>query len=68
MSDTIKHECGIALLRLKKPFSYYMEKYGSHDYAVNKMRLLMEKQRNRGQNGAGVANIKIGVKPGCQIY
>ena len=63
MSDFIKHECGIALLRLRKPLSHYFEKYGP-SYAVNKLYLLMEKQHNRGQDGAGVANIKIGVKPG----
>lgn len=63
MSDFIKHECGIALLRLRKPLSYYFEKYGP-SYAVNKLYLLMEKQHNRGQDGAGVANIKIGLKPG----
>lgn len=63
MSDFIKHECGIALLRLRKPLSYYFEKYGP-SYAFNKLYLLMEKQHNRGQDGAGVANIKIGLKPG----
>ena len=63
MSDFIKHECGIALLRLRKPLSYYFDKYGP-SFAVNKLYLLMEKQHNRGQDGAGVANIKIGLKPG----
>lgn len=63
MSDTILHECGIALIRLRKPLSYYIEKYGS-TYAMNKMYILMEKQHNRGQDGAGVANIKIDQKPG----
>ena len=63
MSDQILHECGIALIRLRKPLSYYIEKYGP-TYAMNKMYLLMEKQHNRGQDGAGVANIKIDVEPG----
>ena len=64
MSDPIKHECGIALIRLRKPLAYYIEKYGSPNYAVNKLFLLMQKQHNRGQDGAGVANIKIGMEPG----
>jgi len=64
MSDFIKHECGIALLRLRKPLSYYIDKYGTPTYAMNKLYLLMEKQHNRGHDGAGVANIKIGMKPG----
>lgn len=64
MSDIIKHECGIALLRLRKPLSYFIEKYGSPTYGMNKMFILMEKQRNRGQDGAGIANIKIDVPPG----
>jgi amidophosphoribosyltransferase len=63
MSDQILHECGIALIRLRKPLSYYIEKYGP-TYAMNKMYILMEKQSNRGQDGAGVANIKIDVEPG----
>ncbi|MDN5200433.1 amidophosphoribosyltransferase [Fulvivirgaceae bacterium BMA10] len=66
MSDKIKHECGIAMIRLRKPLSYYIEKYGSPTYAVNKLYLLMEKQHNRGQDGVGVANIKIGIKPGVR--
>ncbi|MBL6445809.1 amidophosphoribosyltransferase [Fulvivirga sp. 29W222] len=66
MSDSIKHECGVALIRLRKPLSYYIEKYGSPTFAVNKMYILMEKQRNRGQDGVGVANIKIGLKPGLR--
>jgi amidophosphoribosyltransferase len=66
MSDAIKHECGIALLRLKKDLSYYQEKYGSALYGINKLYLLMEKQHNRGQDGAGVANIKFDVKPGTR--
>lgn len=64
MSDAIKHECGIALLRLKKPLEYYVNKYGSALYGVNKMYLLMEKQHNRGQDGAGIANIKLDMQPG----
>jgi len=64
MSDAIKHECGIALVKLKKPLSFYAEKYGTPFYALNKMYLMMEKQHNRGQDGAGVANIKFDVKPG----
>lgn len=64
MSDPIKHECGIALIRLKKPLEYYQEKYGTSFYALNKLYLLMEKQHNRGQDGAGVANIKLDVEPG----
>lgn len=64
MSDAIKHECGIALLRLRKPYQYYIDKYKTPLYAVNKLYLLMEKQVNRGQDGAGVANIKIDVPPG----
>ncbi|ELR70533.1 Amidophosphoribosyltransferase [Fulvivirga imtechensis AK7] len=66
MSDSIKHECGIAMIRLRKPLSYYIEKYGSPTYAVNKMYILMEKQRNRGQDGVGIANIKIDQKPGLR--
>ncbi|MDG1333876.1 MAG: amidophosphoribosyltransferase [Crocinitomicaceae bacterium] len=64
MSDPIKHECGIALLRLKKPLQYYVDKYGSAFYGLNKLHLLMEKQHNRGQDGAGVANIKLDMNPG----
>ena len=64
MSDAIKHECGIALLRLKKPLDYYQKKYGTSFWALNKMYLLMEKQHNRGQDGAGLANIKFDVAPG----
>ncbi len=64
MSDAIKHECGIALLRLKKPLEFYLEKYGSAFYGLNKLHLMMEKQSNRGQDGAGVANIKFDMEPG----
>jgi amidophosphoribosyltransferase len=66
MSEPVKHECGIALVRLRKPLSYYLEKYGTPAYAANKLYLLMEKQHNRGQDGAGVVNIKIDVKPGIR--
>ncbi len=64
MSDAIKHECGIALLRLKKPLEYYKQKYGTAFYGVEKMYLLLEKQHNRGQDGAGLASIKLDVDPG----
>lgn len=64
MSDALKHECGIAVLRLKKPLSYYKEKYGSTFYPIQKMYLLMEKQHNRGQDGAGLASIKLDMEPG----
>ena len=64
MSDFLTHECGIALLRLKNPLQYYINKYGTAFYALNKMYLLMEKQHNRGQDGAGLANIKLDVSPG----
>jgi amidophosphoribosyltransferase len=64
MSDPIQHECGIALLRLKKPLQYYLDKYGTAFYGLNKLHLLMEKQHNRGQDGAGVANIKLDMDPG----
>ncbi|MBL7861644.1 MAG: amidophosphoribosyltransferase [Cyclobacteriaceae bacterium] len=67
MSDSILHECGIALIRLRKPLSYYIEKYGP-TYAINKMYILMEKQHNRGQDGAGIANIKIDQKPGFRFF
>ena len=66
MSDAIKHECGIALLRLKKPLEFYLKKYGTALYGLNKMYLLMEKQHNRGQDGAGLANIKFDVAPGTR--
>jgi len=66
MSDQILHECGIAMVRLRKPLSYYIQKYGP-TYAMNKMYILMEKQHNRGQDGAGIANIKIDQKPGFRF-
>lgn len=64
MSEPIKHECGIAHIRLRKPLQYYIDKYGTHKYAVSKLYMMMQKQSNRGQDGVGVANIKIGVQPG----
>jgi amidophosphoribosyltransferase len=64
MSDQIKHECGIALLRLRKPLEYYLAKYGTAFYGLNKMHLLMQKQHNRGQDGAGIASIKLNLPPG----
>jgi len=64
MSESIKHECGIAMLRLRKPLEYYIDKYGSWDYGLQKMYLMMEKQHNRGQDGAGIAGIKLDVRPG----
>jgi amidophosphoribosyltransferase len=64
MSDAIKHECGIALLRLKKPLQFYTDKYGTAFYGLNKMYLLMQKEHNRGQDGAGLANIKLDPEPG----
>ena len=66
MSDAIKHECGIALVRLKKPLQFYKDKYGSAFYGINKMYLLMEKQHNRGQDGAGFASVKFNVLPGTR--
>ncbi|MBE7659778.1 amidophosphoribosyltransferase [Tenacibaculum finnmarkense] len=66
MSDAIKHECGIAMVRLLKPLQYYKDKYGTALYGVNKMYLLMEKQHNRGQDGAGFASIKFDVAPGTR--
>ena len=64
MSDAIKHECGLAFLRLRKPFSYYQQQYGTVMWGLNKLYLLMEKQHNRGQDGAGVAAVKLNVEPG----
>ncbi len=66
MSDSIKHECGVALIRLLKPLAYYQEKYGSALYGLNKMHLMMQKQRNRGQDGAGIATIKLNMPPGLR--
>lgn len=64
MSDPIKHECGLAFIRLRKPFSYYQQQYGTVLWGLNKLYLLMEKQHNRGQDGAGVASVKLNVEPG----
>ena len=64
MSDEIKHECGLAYIRLRKPFSYYLQKRGSATYGLNKLYLLMEKQHNRGQDGAGLATLKLNIDPG----
>lgn len=66
MSDFIKHECGIALIRLRKPLQYYIDTYGTPTYGMSKLYLLMEKQHNRGQDGAGVVNVKIDSKPGTR--
>ena len=64
MSDEIKHECGLAFIRLRKPFSYYQQQYGTVLYGLNKLYLLMEKQHNRGQDGAGIAAVKLHTEPG----
>jgi amidophosphoribosyltransferase len=64
MSDPIKHECGFVLIRLLKPLSYYQEKYGTWRFGLNKLYLMMEKQRNRGQDGAGVVSLKLDISPG----
>ena len=64
MSDALKHECGIAMVRLLKPLAFYKKKYGTAFYGVNKMYLMMEKQHNRGQDGAGFASIKLDPTPG----
>ena len=64
MSDAIQHECGLAYIRLLKPLSYYQKKYGTAFYGLNKLYLLMEKQHNRGQDGAGIAAVKLNVEPG----
>ena len=66
MSDQLKHECGIALVRLRKPLEYYQKKYGTWQYGIQKLCLLMEKQHNRGQEGAGAASIKIDQRPGTK--
>ncbi|NCW88399.1 MAG: amidophosphoribosyltransferase, partial [Chitinophagia bacterium] len=64
MSDAIKHECGLAFIRLRKPFSYYQQQYGTSLWGLNKLYLLMEKQHNRGQDGAGVVAVKLNTEPG----
>ena len=68
MSDQLKHECGISLIHLKKPLDFYTQKYGSHMYGVDKMFLMMEKQKNRGQDGAGYASIKFDLNPGQKYF
>lgn len=67
MSDSIQHECGIALIRLKKPLEFYHQKYGTALYGINKLNLLLQKQRNRGQDGAGLATIKLYPNPGTRF-
>src|SRR5690606_9968054 len=67
MSDAIKHECGLVYVRLRKPISFYHRKYGTAFYGLNKLYLLMEKQHNRGQDGAGIATLKLNVEPGFQF-
>lgn len=68
MAEIIKHECGIAMVRLLKPLSYYQKKYGSYLYGLNKLYLLMEKQHNRGQEGAGLAVRKVTCSPSRGVY
>ncbi|MFM2047908.1 MAG: hypothetical protein RI955_454, partial [Bacteroidota bacterium] len=68
MSDPIKHECGIAMIRLLKPLSFYQKKYGTPLYGLNKLYLLMEKQHNRGQDGAGIASVKLNLRSGQPFY
>ena len=68
MSDAVKHECAVALLRLRKPQEYYFSKYGSADYGFSKMALLLEKQHNRGQDGAGIASLYLNPEPGLPAY
>ena len=65
--EPLKHECGVAMIRLRKPLSYYQEKYGTWMYGLNKLYLLMEKQHNRGQDGAGLAVVKLNSQP-CDEY
>ncbi|NDW10388.1 amidophosphoribosyltransferase [Dysgonomonas sp. 520] len=67
MTEPLKHECGIAMIRLLKPLEYYQEKYGTWQYGLNKLYLLMEKQHNRGQEGAGLAVVKLDAKPGSEL-
>ena len=68
MSDEIKHECGVALLRLRKDLNYYQRKYGTVYYGYHKLSLLMEKQHNRGQDGAGIAALGLDVEPGFPYF
>ena len=67
MTEPLKHECGIVMIRLLKPLEYYQEKYGSWQYGLNKLYLLMEKQHNRGQEGAGLAVVKLDSAPGKEF-
>ena len=64
MSDQLNHECGLALIRLLKPLDFYKKKYGTSAYGLNKLYLMLEKQHNRGQDGAGFASVKLNMKPG----
>ena len=66
MSELIKHECGVAMIRLLKPLSYYQEKYGTTLYGINQLNVMMQKQKNRGQDGAGIATIKLNMPPGSR--
>ena len=68
MSDPIKHECAVALLRLRKPLDYYQAKYGNGEYGFSKMALLLEKQHNRGQDGAGIASLRLNPQPGVPAF
>lgn len=68
MSDEIKHECGVALLRLRKELNYYLRKYGTPYYGYHKLSLLLEKQHNRGQDGAGIASLGLDAEPGMPYY
>ena len=68
MTDDVKHKCGIALIRLLKPLEYYQLSYGSWRYGLEKLYLLMEKQRNRGQDGAGVVSLKLDIPPGKKYF
>src|SRR3979409_940837 len=68
MSDDINNECGLAFIRLRKPFSYYLQQYGTVMYGLNKLYLLMEKQHNRGQDGAGIAAVKLNIEPGSPFH
>ena len=66
MENNIHEDCGVAMIRLLKPLSYFQEKYGTWMYALNKMYLMMEKQHNRGQEGAGIASVKLNIQPGTE--
>ena len=65
--EPLKHECGIAMIRLLKPLEYYEKKYGTYSYALDKLYLMMEKQHNRGQEGAGIASVKLVTEPGHEF-